>query len=570
VTSVGPRVAGEGAGPRDLVAPSRDHLAGRADTSLGLRGGLRLVSALSDALRRPFAAGRLWVLGSAAAVVVAAAGVAELGDRGHDLELAGAALLGVAAVLAASSVPRRTLGLLVGLLPFDTAGLGALFHAHVPGTALRALGAWYELLVAGLVLAALRHRRRLDGLDLLALGYLVVPTFELLAPGVLSTPAVLGGFAPPPFSVRLLAWRADTLFVIVFLAARALVLTERARERLVGVFLGTGGIVAAIGCFELVASRRWNAFATRVLDVPSFKLAVLHVHSPLGLGNVEIREVVGGHLVTRVGSVLFSPVALGFYLVAVAAVALESVVLGPPRSRLALVVVAVAAVALLATVTRSAILSAVVAGLVILRPRSTGRGGRPGRDGASAGRGSARVGRARLALLGLAAAVLLVPVAAATGATARSAAGLSGGQDVSQHLQALDRGMRAMLADPLGRGLGTAPGVGNRFDVSGELTSESAYLQVGDELGIPELVVFVWLYVAVLRRLGRRARSDRSGLSGGLFAAGVALAVGGLFLHVWLDPNLALSFFGMSGAALGGGSVDEAFVEPRPAGRRAV
>jgi hypothetical protein len=155
---------------------------------------------------------------------------------------------------------------------------------------------------------------------------------------------------------------------------------------------------------------------------------------------------------------------------------------------------------------------------------------------------------------------------AATGLSSRTSASLSGGQDATQHVSSLGDGFSALIAQPLGRGLGTAPGIGNRFDTSGQLTSESAYLQVGNELGVPEMVIFVALLLLLVRRLGRVEPADDPGapLAGALRAAFLGLLVGGLFLHVWLDFTLTLAVW--SGAGLAIGVAERRMAERSPAG----
>jgi O-antigen ligase len=107
----------------------------------------------------------------------------------------------------------------------------------------------------------------------------------------------------------------------------------------------------------------------------------------------------------------------------------------------------------------------------------------------------------------------------------------------------------------LGRGLGTAPGIGERFKVQGHLTTEDAYLQVGNEIGVLSMLSFLGLLLSTIVALARRARSaDPDGLATAMCAAGVGLFVGGFFLHIWLDFATALTFWALAGLALGGSS----------------
>jgi hypothetical protein len=145
----------------------------------------------------------------------------------------------------------------------------------------------------------------------------------------------------------------------------------------------------------------------------------------------------------------------------------------------------------------------------------------------------------------------VAPLAGSSTLGQRTIGGFSGGEDTADHWTATRAGFDALVAQPFGRGLGTAPGVGNRFDVSGTLTAEDSYLQVGDEDGVVTMAIFIVLLALLATRLVR-APPDVGGdvHASALGAAAFALMVGGLFLHVWLDFSTALLFWGCAGIAL--------------------
>jgi hypothetical protein len=396
-------------------------------------------------------------------------------------------------------------------------------------------------MVAGLVLGGFkgftRNRRRLDALDRVALAYIAIATAYLAVPSLF----VLGsGISPPSSSVRLLAWRADTLFVFALLGARHAGIGPASRRTFIKAVLGAGTVAAGVGCYEAVATSSWNSFAVYQLGIPRYQNQILHVTSPLGMFNVEDKTTLAGHIVTRVGSVFFAPPPFGFYLVLILGVGIALAAQGRagPRAYLA---ISLASVAVLATITRSCVISAALVLLIALRPQRLLK---------AHGHRSRRVRFVIVAGVGL---LFLAPVVVATGVSQRTSASVSGGQDAGDHVSALVKGSKNLVARPLGNGIGTAPGVGNRYGVSGQVTAESAYLQVGDELGVPELVIFMAMLFLVVGRLRRAQRDDDddSPLASGLFLAGLGLAVGGFFLHVWLDFSLAISFWGGAGLAIG-------------------
>ena len=457
------------------------------------------------------------------------------------LQLGIGALIAGSVVILVARAPAVGLLSLVAVLPFQEAILAYLYRSGAPSGLVRALGGWKETVVAGLVLAGIKgfraSGRRLDALDILALAYIAVATAYLAAPSLL----VLGSTgAPPSLSVRLLAWRADTLFVFALLATRHAPIGMAARRKFIKVALIAGAIVAGIGCFEALDTSSWNHFAVYTLGQPRYQAGVLHTtYFPLGMYDIEIKQTIAGHVFTRVGSVFFSPLTLGFYLVLTLGLGIAAAARG--RTRLLHFALALAAGALLATITRSAILSGAIVLLLALLPEARVR---------TQWQRSRKVRFAIVALVGL---IALAPVVVATGVSHRSSAALSGGADATDHVSSTTSGLRNLASHPLGLGIGTAPGVGNRFNVSGQLTAENAYLQVGDELGVPELVIFVALLFLIVRRLSRAEAGDDEAapLARGLRLAAVALAVGGLFLHVWLDFGLAITFWGGAGLAIG-------------------
>jgi hypothetical protein len=223
---------------------------------------------------------------------------------------------------------------------------------------------------------------------------------------------------------------------------------------------------------------------------------------------------------------------VGFYVAVALALGLHR--LAADRHGLVpLATTALSAATIVVTLTRSALLS----GLVVVI----------GTAAVAAARG--RPGRVRLALLVALAGLLVAPVATSSTVAQRTVASFNGQQDVQDHVSAADAGFAAIADQPLGRGLGTAPGIGDRFDVQGKVTSEDAYLQVGTELSVGTMAVFVALYALLLVRL-RRVKTEAAPAASAMYAAGLGLAVGGLFLHVWLDFSTALTFWGLAGLAL--------------------
>lgn len=123
-----------------------------------------------------------------------------------------------------------------------------------------------------------------------------------------------------------------------------------------------------------------------------------------------------------------------------------------------------------------------------------------------------------------------------------------GGSSVSSnegHVQSLSEGIRQVVHQPLGAGVGSTGSASLRG--STPTIVENQYLFVAHEIGWLGLVVFVVLYYAVLRRLWQRRRDW---LSLGVFGSGVGLALIGLLLPVWADDTVAIVWWGLAAIAL--------------------
>jgi hypothetical protein len=421
-----------------------------------------------------------------------------------------------------------TLVLVVGL-PFQQVVLALLYRFGVPGGIVRGLGGWKELVVVGIALAgihrAVQNHHRPDRCDKLAMLFLAGGSAYVLLPGLLAGPN-----APHSIGVLLLAFRASALFAVVFLGVRHAA-TDAARAAYGRLLVLAGVVLSLLGFVEFFLSGTWNRFMVEVARVPQYRADILHVASDNPF-DVRIHGTIGGREFIRVGSLLFGP-GLGFLLLVPIALAL--VTIAGRRSNVKMhLAAAVMGVAVMLTLTRSAVLALVILALVVVGRRTQSTG----------------AARARFAvLLGLAL-ILAAPIVANT-ALGQRTSGAATGTDASsqEHFTALGSGVTSLAEHPLGLGLGTSPGEAERFGATSRVTAENAYLEVGNELGVPMMIIYVVLLASALRALGRVATGDgdRAFLADWLRAAGIALAIGGLFLHVW-NFELAATFW--AGVAL--------------------
>jgi hypothetical protein len=490
---------------------------------------------------------------TAIVVAVVAAGIAAYTVRHFSgrLYVPIALLAGVVAIWFLSRHPGPSLTAFLVLFPFETFILGFLFGLHVPHALIRDLGYWKEVIAAAVIVAAVRQHqrqpRRFDFLDMLGFVYIVIVLLYYVFPHVL---APTGAFIPSA-SIRQLAVRSDGLFVVLFLAARHARLGREWAEQTAKAIFVVGAVIAGIALYEKAFSSSFNHIAVNDFHVVAYRQQILNVGSG-NAGDILFHSQAGARSVIRVGSVFFSPLVLGAWLVLPLAIGVERLARGIGRE-FTVVAVGIIGAAMIFAQTRSAVLAGVVVILLVTRPA-------PGRDLRR---------RVQYTLLAFGLIIVLIPVVVGSGFSDRTTSAAQGTDtSTSEHIKSFTTGVKAVEHDPFGRGLGTAPAIGDRFDITGTVTSENYYLEVGDELGVITMVVFVLLVIGSLRRLAR-AQRDGTGaiLISGMRNAMFGLAIAGFVLHVWTDFNIAITAWSLAGGALGVGEMIPAAI-PQKLGAR--
>lgn len=456
-------------------------------------------------------------------------------------------LAGALAACLVLALSRRPIVPLVGLiagLPVGTLVLSYLYRLGLPGEVVRPLGQWKEVCAAALVLAALQRysqgRPRLDVIDKLALGYIAIGLLYLAVPQL----TVLGG-TERTLSERGFGFRFDVLYVGLFLAARHLRFDALQLKLVVRAVLVAVALVAVVGVFEWTASDTWNRVIIEDIQLPRYRVDVLGV-SPVARGqsidDLRVYGSVGGREIVRVGSVQLDPLSTSFFLAFGVCIAVELVIRGRTR-RSVVIISAVAVAALLFTQTRAGILAAAVGAVLAL-----------GRT-----RGGSQVNRLRFALALGGVAVFAVPLVVGAGLSDRLA-----GDEASDtsHREAFTRGVETIVQNPLGVGLATAGGAGQRVTTDVPVVTENQYLQIGVQLGVPAMVLYLGLVVGVPRLIRRRITSagdddepssghDDRAIAGAARTGFVGLCVGGFFLQPFLEFSVSWTVWAVLGACIG-------------------
>lgn len=443
------------------------------------------------------------------------------------------ALLGIAV---ASRFPAPSLRVLFLLLPFANLTFAFLYKSGVPAQLLRPAGFWKELVIVavGVVAAASARRepRRIDLVDRLVLAYLGILVVFLVVPELL---VLSGPGADLSFNVRLTGFRQDAFYVLFFFVARHARLPADAVRVVVRAIVVAMALVAALAVFEFIFTERWREFLLFDVDLPRYQLDVLEANADRVSQNLQrLRNRVDASL-PRVGSTEINPNALAFPLVAGLALGVEALLHGQRRGMVG-AAVAVTAVALLMTQTRSALLAAAIVLFLGLRAL-------PGRN---------ETDRVRAQTFVALALIVVLPLAIAVGLTGRFA-----GDEASDELHeaSLLGGIDSLVETPLGTGLSTAAGAGTRSGVEERVNSENQYLQVGTQYGVVTMAVYIGALLATVRLLRRRADAtgDQTVLVGliGTRSALIGIGVAGLVIPAYVTLFAPWAVWGTAGLALG-------------------
>ena len=115
------------------------------------------------------------------------------------------------------------------------------------------------------------------------------------------------------------------------------------------------------------------------------------------------------------------------------------------------------------------------------------------------------------------------------------------------HLWSLTNGIELLARQPFGAGIGST-GSASLFGQDA-LVIENQYLFIAHEVGWLGLVLYLVIFVIIMKRLWAR-RSDTWAL--GAFAAGAGLAFIGLLLPVWADDTVSIIWWGLAAILIAG------------------
>jgi hypothetical protein len=116
-----------------------------------------------------------------------------------------------------------------------------------------------------------------------------------------------------------------------------------------------------------------------------------------------------------------------------------------------------------------------------------------------------------------------------------------------QHVTATLQGADRVVREPLGCGVGCA-GPASYYGDAPRI-SENYFVQIAEEVGV--LGLFLFLVIVGLIAYQLYSATQLRPLSRALFAALCGYVVIGLFLHVWSDDPLSITWWMLAGAVIG-------------------
>jgi hypothetical protein len=403
-------------------------------------------------------------------------------------------------------------------LPVNRFVILLIFHLTGSGALTKLTQLWKDgvllLLLARVIYdtAFSGKRPKLKYLDLLILFFIALSAVYIFYPG------------PDDLLVRIQGFRSDAFFLLAYFIGRGLRLDRRQVGRLLTALIPGSIAVAVVAGLQFTMP----SFSNFILYSLGFKeFSVLQG----GFGDIEpVRtRLLSGGSIPRASSLLLGDLALAFYEVLL--VALAAAIFFEARSerrRLLSGAFLIAMVGTLTlTITRSAILAVIpVMALTAIVSRSLGK------------------------LVTIAAVSITLGISAlfASHIQPSSLQQLFNPAEASTvgHENAFFKSVQIIKEQPLGRGLGTAGTIGQRF-YAGSVTNESWYLQLATEMGIVSALTYLLitaLLVAVafwsyFRLRDVRLRILTLGIGGG--ALGFLIVAN--FLHAWENTALSMLFW---------------------------
>jgi hypothetical protein len=454
---------------------------------------------------------------------------------------------GVYAGVAAALFPAVLLGLrwptatavtFIAFTPINRFVIMIVYHYSHSAPLTKGLELWKEAIL-GAILARVLYdllfrpdrKHKVFAMDILVVFFILISVVYLAYPG--------------PFDQQLFSllqgFRADTVFMLAYFAGRGLHVNRKRLRWIMAAIIPGSILVGVVAVFQFVEPTLANRFF-EYLGYSDFVQFQGNIGDPIAVRN---RDLPGAETLPRASSLILGDLALSFYQVLTVSLAaamfysarrLRSVVL----NGLFLVLMFVT---LVMTLSRSAIASCAGAIMVAaVMARST----------------------LRLAVVGVLG-VCVVALILVTGyikiTTVEALVNFSDPSSVV-HGNQLSKSIAIIATHPFGQGLATAGSIGQQLAGKDAITNESWYLQIGTEMGILAMVVYLILVAGAmliaLRQFFKVQDYWLRTLTLTVAMTAGAMLVLGNFLHSWENTPLSIVFWLLAGIAVRASSLEKA------------
>ncbi len=344
-------------------------------------------------------------------------------------------------------------------------------------------------------------------------------------------------FYPGPFNIeifaRLQGFRSDTEFMLAYFAGRGMHLNRKRIVAMMSAIIPGTILVALIAVFQFVQPDLSN----RVFEYFGYSDFVQfqgNIGDPIAVRN---RDIPGADTLPRASSLLLGDLALSFYQVLTVSLAAAMFYTSRKAREIAAngVFLALMFGTLVMTLSRSAIASSA---------------------GAIAVAAVAARATLRFAVLGTVGAALIAVILLTGYVKITTVEAMVNFDDASsvKHGDQISKSIDIVMANPLGLGLATAGNIGQQLNASESITNESWYLQIGTEMGIFAMGVYLLLValalILPLREFFRVKDRWLKVLTLSVAMTAGAMLVLGQFLHSWENTPMSIVFWLFAGIAV--------------------
>jgi hypothetical protein len=427
--------------------------------------------------------------------------------------------------------------LLIVLGALHTFLMVLVYHFAQNTMVLKIAQVWKEVVVFVLLAKVLEraiNRRTMPRIHILDLGIFL---FILSGVAYLAYPSSL---QETTFFTKLLGLRADAFFLLAYFIGRGIPINKRQLRVLIIAFGLTAFVVAIPAALQFAAPGATNNFFERI-SYPEY----MEIQRGDQAIQFVVRErYVSGAAIPRASSFFLSDLALAFYTLLSVPLA-TSLLFNLVRLKeklLAYVLFIASAITSILTGTRSALIALVPAlAALVVRGR-----------------------KLLLSLLvALQVAVVLLLVIYFMDITPDLLRDIfsPGEASVQGHLSALDQSIEVILEEPMGRGLGTAGQIAQRFTPQQGITNESWYLQIATEIGFLPALLFLLITVvfcvAAFLKYGDVTDPWLKSLCLGMGGATVGFGLVSITLHAWEGLTTSIVFWLFAGFVVRAQDLDQ-------------